>query len=516
MFENAAGRTIPDHIEGYGKVRPFAGAFATPPNGRAAAPRRSGFAPPGHRKLMSTLRESFEAAGLADGMTVSVHHHLREGDAVINLAMRTIAEMGVRDITLAPTILFNVHEPLVELIERGVIRTIHGCMTGPIGQATSEGRLHDVAVLRSHGGRARAIAQGDLHIDIAVVAAPCADDQGNCNGVHGPAACGPLSFGHADALHADKVIVVTDHLVPYPATPMSIGQHLVDYVVKVDSIGDPRKIVSGVTQRTITEPRLAIARSAAEVVRHAGVMCEGFNFQAGAGGISLATTQYLGQIMQDMNIRAGWVNGGINECVLKLFRLGLIDKLLDCQAFDQAAVVSLRDDANHIETSIDQYANIHNKGCICHQLDAVFLGATEIDVDFNLNVNTHSDGCLLHAIGGHQDTASGAKLTIVTAPVARKHHPIVIDRCTTVTTPGEVVDAVVTDVGIAVNPKNEALHDRLKAAGLPLVSIEQMRDAAHDRAGHRYEPPAVTDRIVAVVEWRDGTVMDVIRQVSRG
>ena len=515
---NAAGRDTPPLIDGYGEVRPFAGAFATPPRPGTGACRNVGFAPPGHGKLMPTLRDALEAAGLTDGMTLSFHHHLREGDAVINATLRTVEAMGVRDITIAPTILFHVHEPLVGMVRRGVIRTVHGCVTGAMGRLASEGGLHETAILRSHGGRTRAIAQGDLSIDIAVIAAPTSDEQGNCNGLYGPSACGPLSFSHADALHAKQVIVVTDHLVPYPAVPMSIPQNCVDYVVTVDSLGDPGKIVAGVTQTADAEPRLTIARTAAEVLWHSGLVRDGFNFQAGAGGISLATVQFLGGIMEREGVRASWVNGGINAGTLELYRKGLVGKVLDCQAFDQAAVASLRDDADHIETSMDLYANPHNKGCLCHQLDAVFLGGTEVDVDFNVNVNTHSDGYLLHAIGGHQDTAAGAKLTIVTAPVARKTHPIVIDRVTTVSTPGEVVDVVVTEVGVAVNPRHarsDELGERLRHAGLPVVSIEQLRDAAYEKAGRRYEPPPTTDRIIAVVEWRDGTVLDVVREVVR-
>jgi citrate lyase subunit alpha/citrate CoA-transferase len=486
---NAAGRVLPDSVAGYGDVVPFAGAFATAARPGSGAIANRGFVSPGSSKLMPDLRAALEAAGLTDGMTVSFHHHLREGDAVVNQTMQTIAEMGVGDITIAPTILFNVHEPLVELVRRGMVRTIHGCMTGPIGRLASEGGLAAPAVLRSHGGRARAIAAGDLKIDIAVIAAPTADPQGNCNGVTGPSACGPLSFSHADAMYADKVIVVTDNLVDYPATPISIGQQHVDFVVAVPSIGDPGRIVAGITQKAIAGPRLSIARAAADVVWHAGIVREGFNFQSGAGGTSLATTEYLGQIMRRENIRAAWVNGGINECVLKLLRDGYVGKVLNCQAFDEAAVRSLHDDPAHVEISMDQYANPHNKGCVCHQLDAVFLGATEIDVDFNVNVNTHSDGYLLHAIGGHQDTAAGAKLTIVTAPVARKTHPIIVDRVTTITTPGEVVDVIVTDAGVAVNPRSwdGELLERLNHSPLRVVPIETLRNAARAKAGQDYQ-----------------------------
>jgi len=38
------------------------------------------------------------------------------------------------------------------------------------------------------------------------------------------------------------------------------------------------------------------------------------------------------------------------------------------------------------------YANPHNRGTAVNLLDVVVLGATEVDVDFNVNVNTFSMG----------------------------------------------------------------------------------------------------------------------------
>ena len=514
---NHAGRELPEAIPGYGAVKPFAGAFGTPPPPNGGASLNRGFFTPGSSKRCATLEEALEKAGLADGLTLSFHHHLREGDKIVNRTLDTARRMGARDLVLAPSALFGVHEPLARHIREGTIRRIEGSMNGPVGRLTSVGGMKDTAVLRSHGGRVRAIRAGDLPIDIAVIAAPTADEYGNANGINGPNACGPLAYSHADALFARKVIVVTDNLVPYPAVPLSIPQHHVDVVVEVDSIGNNEKIVSGTTRVTTREPGLTIARTAAEVIYRSGLMKDGFNFQAGAGGISLATVKFMGDTMERERIRAAWVNGGTTEIVLDLFRKGLIDKITTCQAFDLPAVESMRTDAHHIETNMDFYANIHNKGCICHQLDCVVLGATEVDVNFNVNVNTHSDGYLLHGIGGHQDTASGARLTVITAPLARKNNAIIRDRVTTVTTPGECIDVVVTDGGIAVNPRREEVRDALLQSGLPVRPIEELRDKANvaaQAAGTPPPPPALDDRIVALIEWRDGTVLDVVRRVK--
>ena len=45
-----------------------------------------------------------------------------------------------------------------------------------------------------------------------------------------------------DAKYADQVVIITDTLVPFPNTPISIPQTDVDYVVEVDAIGDPAGI----------------------------------------------------------------------------------------------------------------------------------------------------------------------------------------------------------------------------------------------------------------------------------
>lgn len=512
---NAAGRILPRTIPGYGPVRPYLGPFAVFPDMTKAAPVKLGYYQPGDTKLMGSLDEALQQAGLKNGMTLSFHHHLREGDYVVNQTLAAVQRLGVRDVTLAPSALFNVHKPLVEMIKDGTIRRIEGSLNGAIGRMVSEGGMQDIAILRSHGGRVRALYQDDLKVDIAIIAAPTSDAYGNCNGIFGKSACGPLAYAHADALLARKVIVVTDNLVPYPAAPISISQTNVDYVVVVESIGDPGQIVSGTLEIATEEPEVTIARHAARLMDLSGLLKNGCSIQAGAGGTSLATMKFVGEIMAKKGIRAAWANGGTTRQIIELFHQGLIEKVTTCQAFDQAAIDSLRDDRDHIETNIDLYANPFNKGCLCNLLDMMVLGATEVDIHFNVNVNTHSDGYLLHGIGGHQDTSAGAKLNIITVPLYRKNNPIILDSVTTVSTPGDCVDAIATEVGIAIHPRRQDLIDRVKGTDLPLFTIEQLRDMALEKAGRAYTRPKTLDRIVAVIEWRDGTVLDVVYQVDK-
>ncbi|MFX0206952.1 MAG: citrate lyase subunit alpha, partial [Candidatus Hodarchaeota archaeon] len=241
-----------------------------------------------------------------------------------------------------------------------------------------------------------------------------------------------------------------------------------------------------------------------------GYLKEGLSFQAGAGGVSLATTQFFHEIMTEREIKGSFVHGGTTGAAVKLLEEGLVKKIFDGQSFDLIAAKSLRDNPCHYEWSAQNSYNIWNPGGpLAHYVEVVALGATEIDVNFNVNVNTHSDGVLLHGIGGHTDAAA-AQLTIITCPIARKV-PIVRDRVTTVSTPGEMIDVVITDAGIAVNPNRSDLNKNFKKAGIEVIDITELRDMAYSQATP--PEPEFTDEICTVVEYRDGTLLDVIYTV---
>jgi citrate lyase subunit alpha/citrate CoA-transferase len=448
-------------------------------------------------------------------MTVSFHHHLRNGDFVVNMVIDACAEMGIRDLTLFPTALFGVHKKLIEHIKNGVITKIMGSVNGPIGQLVSDGGMDVPVVLRSHGGRPRAVVSGDVHIDVAFIAAPTADKYGNICGTQGKSACGSLGYAFTDAQFADCVVAVTDNLQPYPAAPVSMSQLNVDIVVEVPSIGDPAGIVSGTTKVTRDPLRLLIAKYASELIEASPYFKEGISFQTGAGGIPLAVTAFMKEAMIKKGIKGSFGLGGITGYFVELLKEGLVERLMDVQSFDLEAVRSIGENPKHIEISADWYANPWNSGAAVNMLDVVILGATEVDNKFNANVNTEADGALLHGIGGHQDTAAGAKLTIIAQPLLRGRIPCVTDSVYSVTTPGEVVDAIVTEYGITVNPRRKDLLDACSAVkGLPMVSMDELVERAHRMAGPT-DPVDTEDRIVGVIEWRDGTVIDVVRQLKQ-
>lgn len=509
---NSLGREIPERIDSYGPIRPYQGAFAAmQPVTRCGSKTRCFL--PGETKLLASIDEAIDRSGLRDGMTVSFHHHLRNGDRVLNLVLAAIDRKGIRDIHVAATGIFPCHEPLVALMERGVVTKITTSTfnPGPVPKAITAGKLKKPAVLMSHGGRPRAVESGDLHVDVAFIAAPTCDERGNLNGTSGKSACGYLSYLYADAQYADCVVAVTDNLVPYPACPVEISQEKVDYVVTVDSIGDPKGIVSGTTKITDDPVRLKIAQDTADLIEAAGYIRDGFAFQTGASGTALAVAADVRQKMIDKQVVGSFGLGGIHAYFVKMLEEGLFRALFDTQCFDLEAVASAARNEKHMGISGAQYANPHNRGSIVNDLDVVVLGATEIDTDFNVNVITGSNGVIMGASGGHSDCAAGARMTVIVANLTRKTFCVVRDRVTTVTTPGETVDALVTEYGIAVNPRRPELAAAAERAGLPLVDIHELRAKGEALVGP--QPPApLTDRIVGVVEYRDGTVIDLVYQ----
>jgi len=183
------------------------------------------------------------------------------------------------------------------------------------------------------------------------------------------------------------------------------------------------------------------------------------------------------------------------------------------QCFDLRAVESIARDRRHQEISAGMYASPFNAGSVVNRLDCVILSATEVDVDFNVNVNTESNGYLLHNTGGHCDTAAGAKLSIIVAPSIRGRLPIIRDAVTTVTTPGETVGVVVTERGIAVNDRLPELKAELIRRRAPVKDIRQLRDEIYSVTGVP-RPLEFEDSVVGLVEYRDGSIIDVIRKIK--
>lgn len=466
-------------------------------------------------KVVSSLREAIELSGLKSGMTISFHHHLRNGDYVLNMVMEQIAQMGIKDLTVNASSLFDTHAPLLDHIKNHVVRKIQtDYMAGGIGRAISQGIMEEPVEFRTHGGRPSDIELGRTPIDVAFIAAPSSDTMGNCSGKYGKSACGSLGYAYPDAMNAKKVVVITDNLVPYPLLDWSIPETYVDYVVSVDAIGDPSGIVSGTTKITRDPVGLVMASHAAQVIKHSGLLKDGFSFQTGAGGASLAAAKFLKDIMLQENIKGSFGLGGITGYMVDMLEAGCFTSLLDVQCFDLKAVESIRTDPRHQEISASHYASPSARSAVVDSLDVVILGATEVDTDFNVNVHTDSNGYIMGGSGGHSDTAAGAKLSMIIAPMFRARLPIVTDHVNCISTPGKDIDILVTQGGIAVNPKDAELKQRLTDAGLPIVDICELKEKA-ERITGKPDPIVKGDRAVAKVISREGELLDTIYNVPQ-
>ncbi|MBQ9961464.1 MAG: citrate lyase subunit alpha [Firmicutes bacterium] len=464
-------------------------------------------------KLLKDLKEAIRLSGLKDGMTISFHHHLRNGDRTAVMVLEAARELGIKDLNVNISSVFDTHASFIDMIKEGVITGIEtDYMGGAVGKAISSGIMEKPVIFRTHGGRPGDIIRGASHIDVAFVAAPTSDAEGNCTGKMGKSACGSLGYAFADAMYADKTVVITDNLIEGILDKPSISGEYVDYVVAVEKIGEPSGIVSGTTKITKDPVGLVIADYAAKAIEASGLLKDGFSFQTGAGGASLAAAKYLKDIMMEKNIKGSFGLGGITSYMVDMLECGCFEKLYDVQCFDLGAVESIRTNPNHIEITAEKYASPWLEENMVNDLDVVILGATEIDTNFNVNVHTDSNGCIMGGSGGHSDTAAGAKIAMIVAPLSRARISIVTDEVLCKSTPGSTVDVLVTQCGIAVNPLRPELSERFKEAGLPVVDIHDLAEKAKRLNGVPLKPQR-GDKVVAEVLYRDGTLLDRIYNV---
>lgn len=511
-MENKVKRELPENLMSEMGLKPFESVEIGNPDVNRVAPKVH--VTTGENKVVNSLEEVIKKT-LKNGMTISFHHHFRNGDFAFNKVMDLIIKLGYQDLTLAPSSLTGVmNDKVIEAIKKGVITNITSSgMRGSLGDFVSHGGLKNPVIFRSHGNRARSIEEGEIKIDVAFLGVPNSDPAGNANGQEGDAVFGSLGYALIDAQYADKVVLLTDNVVDYPNTPASIKQTQVDYVVKVDQIGDPDKIGSGATRFTKDPKELKIAQMVNQVIVNSPYYKEGFSFQTGSGGAALAVTRYLRQSMLDDGITASFALGGITKPTTDLLDEGLVKKIMDVQDFDKGAASSMAKNKNQQEIDASWYADPHNKGAVVNNLDVAILSALQIDTDFNVNVMTGSDGVIRGAIGGHQDAAS-AKMTIITAPLVRGRNATVVPAVETVVTPGKSIDVLVTERGIAINPNRPDLLEAFsKVPDLKIVDIKDLQKMAEQQVG---VPKALeyTDRTVALIQYRDGSIIDTIKEVK--
>ncbi|MDO9628924.1 MAG: citrate lyase subunit alpha [Acholeplasmataceae bacterium] len=462
-------------------------------------------------KLNKSISDIFDIVPITSGMTLSFHHHLRNGDDVLNMVLAEIKKRDLKNMILAPSAIFPVHAPMVELIQNeNIIKIYTNYVNGPVAETISQGYLKELLIMDTHGGRPRAIESGELAIDCAFIAVPTSDKEGNGNGIDGLSACGTLGYAISDLMYAKVKVVVTDHLVE-SVDRIDIEAKYVDFVVLVPRIGDANGIVSGTTKPTKDPVQLKIANDTAKLIEELGFIKQGMSFQTGAGGTSLAVAKALESKMIQKKIKGSFASGGITDFLVQMHESGLFERLYDVQCFDLEAVKSYKRNKYHFKMSASKYGNPLDNP-IVDELDVVILGATEIDLDFNVNVTTDSHGNIIGGSGGHSDTAAGAKLTIITTNLLKSRTSMIKEHVTTITTPGETIDCLVTERGIAINPKRVDLLEKLKHSKLNIVAMEDLLKKALDITGIPQKRNH-SNRIIGVVRYRDGSIIDSIYKI---
>lgn len=462
-------------------------------------------------KMVQNISELFDKLEIKDGATLSFHHHLRNGDFVLNMVFEEVKRRGIKDITLVASSIFPCHEPIVPLIKDGTIKNvITSYMSGPVAESISHGDLKGTLVMQSHGGRARAIMEGSVKIDVAFIGAPATDVHGNISATEGKAFCGTLGYAIADSIMAEKTVAITDTILELEGKT-EIPSERIDYILKVDSIGDPNGIISGTTRITKDPVGLRIAQKAVEVMVATGLVKEGMCYQSGAGGVSLAVTKFLGDYMEREGIKGKFASGGVTGDLCDMKNRGLFDRIYDVQCFDLKSAEDIKNDPRHITMSAEKYASPY-KDAIVNSLDFVILGATELDTDFNVNVTTGHDGVIMGGSGGHQDTAYGAKVSIIVSKLFQSRIPLIVDRVGVISTPGSTVDVLVTERGVAVNENRKDIIEALKAHNIEVMTIKELKELSDSLTGVPQKKRDESKRIIGYMEYRDGQVLDKIYQ----
>lgn len=459
-------------------------------------------------KIHETIDSLFEKLTLKDGMSISFHHHLRDGDQVINPILQALKERDIKGMHLYASSIFPSYTAIRDLVSSGHIKDITtNYMNGPVAEYISEHGLAGTLTMQSHGGRARAFAEGENKVDIAFIAAPAASKNGDITGALGKNAFGSIGYAVSDALHAKVKVAITDTIKPVDE-PQIESRHI-NHLLKLDSIGDISRMASGTLKITRDPVGLKIARETIRLLDALKAIKNGVSFQSGAGGVSLSITKMFNDYLRRHDYQASFYSGGITGLHVDALKEGLVRDLYDVQCFDRAAALSLYENAHHHFMSASDYANPNNENRIIKNLDIVILGASEIDLDYNVNVTTDSYNTLIGGSGGHSDTAQDAKLAIIVSPLIRARTVLIKDRVNTMTTKGKHIDVLVTERGIALNPKRKDLIEALKGTSLNVMKIEELRQLAYNLTGtpaqknHKLTP-------IGIVENRDGSVQDTL------
>jgi citrate lyase subunit alpha/citrate CoA-transferase len=511
------------------KYEPFGSAF----NDKDYTGRLAGFSItpriPHRRNKVTTLDSIMEL--IRDGDTISYPHYYRMGDKGLEAVVKKLQQTGKKNIKIYGNAFFDHVDPwLIEAIHDGTIGGLYGNPYRKLGESVVNGELLPwVSVGFSHGNRVRKLQTGEVTVRVAFGPVPIADIYGNANGLMGKEEqlCGPVGLFTADSEYAEYVCLLAGTISESLIMPTPISMERVDFVVPCDPPGLNAGIGSGTLDmnKARANPFNAqVADNITRVIRAADVVRDNFSFQVGSGA-GLLILENIRAMLKEMNIRANFSIGGVTSLHVEMLDEGTLNQLMHGQLFEPSPRMfeSMLTNHRHHEITTAYYASVANKESAVNMLDLAVLSTLEVDLEFNLNT-VCANGRIIGGIGGGQDVAAGADLTIIFMPLATgkngKGFPKVVDRVYTRTTPGEVIDVVVTEEYATVNPNSkstykDAILERGKDFGVKLLSIKELHQKSIEKAqefGTLPEVPETTDEVVHVIEWRDGTLLDVIKK----
>ncbi|MBD3404457.1 hypothetical protein GF420_16315 [candidate division GN15 bacterium] len=513
------------------QYEPFAGAFSNRRYDTRLLGRRHVEQIPHRTSKLVSLDTVMEV--IHDGDTISYPHYYRTGDKGLEMVVRKLRETNKRDIKIYGNAFFDHVEPwLFEAVRDGIIGGFYGNPYRALGSHITAGEvLPWVSVGVSHGNRVRKLQTGEVKVRVAFGPVPIADIHGNANGLYGKEEhlCGPVGLFGADAEYADYVCLLAGTVSERLIMPTPLSMELVDFVVKVDDPGLASGIGSGtldISHAKANPFNAQVADNVTNVIRAAGVVRDNFAFQVGSGA-GLLILDNIRTMLKESKIRANFAIGGVTSMHVDMLEEGTLRHLMHGQLFEPSPKVieSMRTNPFHHEITTAYYASVANKEAAVNMLDLAVLSTLEVDLEFNLNT-VCAGGRIIGGIGGGQDVAAGADLTIIFMPLATgkngKGFPKVVDKVYTRTTPGEVIDVIVTEEYAAVNPNSrssykDALLERGKEFGVHLVTMEELHARSQEKAQSFGTVPAAKepgDEVVHVIEWRDGTLLDVIRKTG--
>lgn len=459
-------------------------------------------------KLADSLRQALDQVGLKIGMVVSTHHGLKNADEVAFLFFSTVKIMGINYLSWAPADTFPCHDEMVQFFENSVITKMEGPVRGKMGKYCSQGKMHEKVHLRSFQGRANALKSGDLNIDLAIIAAPIADVYGNASGWNGKVSGGPLHKALLDVKHAKRVIVVTDNLVGKPIDGPEITHSMVDFVVKEPQLTKKSFVLPKKVKLTHSPDKFLIAENAFNFLKALNILHNQPSVYLGSGEIQLTILQLIHTYLKERRQTLSQGLGKGSYLSVKMLNEGTLNQIIDMDPADEIALKSLKANSNH---QMFDYTTDHlDLEELFSTLDIVFMGAIQVDTNFNGNVVTASDGTMVSGVGFWQECLKG-KIVVLVLPLQRDRVPGVVSKLTTACDLGHNIDVVVTERGIAINPLRKDLLNSVKNKRLPLKSIIELKNEAEQICG---VPESVKfgSNTVAMVHATDGTVIDTVKQ----